>query len=78
MIHVNFHEPGSETGERIASKQRSAFNHVAFETTDIAATRERLDRFGAEYRVVERPDIELTQIFVRDPNNVAIELNING
>lgn len=78
VVHLNFHPSDSDTGRRIEARQRSAFNHVAFEGSDFDATCERLDEAGIEYRAVDRSEIRLKQIFIRDPNNIAIEINING
>ena len=79
VVHLNFHEPDSETGQRLADPGRSgAFNHVAFVGSDFEGTRARLDELGVRHRVNELPAIDLRQIFLRDPNNVAIEINIRG
>jgi catechol 2,3-dioxygenase-like lactoylglutathione lyase family enzyme len=77
MVHLNFHDPASETGRRLAERARSgAFNHVAFVGSDFDGTCRLLDDLSLEYRTSDLPEIGLKQIFVRDPNNVAIEINI--
>jgi catechol 2,3-dioxygenase-like lactoylglutathione lyase family enzyme len=77
MVHLNYHQPGSAGAEKLADGSKSgAFNHVAFAGADFAATCARLDELGIPYRTGGHPDRGVRQIFLRDPNNVAIELNI--
>ncbi len=77
VIHLNFHEPGSNAAAKMADGTKSgSFNHVAFAGSDFDGTCQLLDGMGLKYRTNDLPAIGLKQIFVRDPNNVAIELNI--
>lgn len=77
VVHLNFHGAESETGRRLSESARSgAFNHVAFVGSDFDGTCRLLDDLSVQYRTADIPDIGLKQIFVRDPNNVAIEINI--
>ena len=52
-----------------------AVDHVAFFTTGLAETRERLKRVGVPSRERTVPSIGVYQVFVDDPNGVAVELN---
>ncbi|MFW2383358.1 MAG: VOC family protein [Acidimicrobiales bacterium] len=70
-IHVNFVEE-----DRAA--RTGAIDHVAFEATGYLETRERLEALGVEYEAVESPQFDLMQIYVVDPNEIRIELNIRG
>jgi catechol 2,3-dioxygenase-like lactoylglutathione lyase family enzyme len=58
--------PGDATGN---------FDHVAFVGEDYEAMRDRLQRMGLAFRENEVPGIRLRQLFVRDPNEVMIEIN---
>ncbi len=79
VVHLNFHEEGSETAARLVERARSgAFNHIAFVGSDFDGTCRALDELSLQYRVSDIPAIDLKQIFIRDPNNVAIEINIRG
>lgn len=71
VIHLNFidEDKAGSTG---------AFNHVAFEAEGFLDLCARLDESGLTYRTSEVPEIDLLQIFVKDPNNVRLELNIRG
>jgi catechol 2,3-dioxygenase-like lactoylglutathione lyase family enzyme len=70
VVHVNLvpGRPAESTG---------AVGHVAFEATDFDGLCDRLDRAGIAYNVVDsRPRLRLRQIYVRDPNDIQIELNV--
>lgn len=71
IVHLNFHDasPAGPTG---------AFNHAAFEGSDFQGTCRALEAHGIDYRVQERTDISLKQIFLEDPNGVKLEINISG
>ena len=71
VIHVNF--VGVDR-----SAPTGAIDHVAFEGVGYAAMTGRLDSLNVAYDVVERPEIDLCQIYVRDPNQVLVEINIRG
>ena len=53
-------------------------DHIALETEGLADAVERLDRASIEYRMVDVPGRDMKQIFVRDPDGVAIELNFTN
>lgn len=71
VVHLNFldDEPDRTTG---------AFNHIAFEGSGFDKTCALLDARGLEYKSSTRPEIDLKQIFVQDPNGVRVEINIRG
>ena len=71
VIHLNFVDE-DKTGST------GAFNHIAFEAEGFLELCDRLDEHGLRYRTSELPEIDLLQIFVKDPNNVRLELNIRG
>ena len=71
VVHLNFvdDDPSGPT---------NAMDHVAFECVGYESTRAELDTRGIEYQASERPDDELFQLFVLDPNGVKVELNFRG
>ena len=71
VIHLNFIDE-DRTGPT------GAFNHIAFEAEGFLELCQRLDDRGLTYRTNELTEIDLLQIFVKDPNNVRLELNIRG
>lgn len=83
VVHLNFleEEPERATGAPNltgAFNPTGAFNHIAFEGSGFDATCALLDKNGLDYRTSERAEIDLKQIFVRDPNGVRVEINIRG
>jgi catechol 2,3-dioxygenase-like lactoylglutathione lyase family enzyme len=71
VVHLNFIDDDHSAG-------RSSFNHIAFTGTNFAQTRIALDSLGVSYRTSERPDDNLSQIFVNDPNDIRVELTFRG
>lgn len=71
VIHLNFidEDKAGPTG---------AFNHIAFEATGYLELCARLEERGVRFATNELPEIDLLQVFARDPNNVRLEFNIRG
>jgi catechol 2,3-dioxygenase-like lactoylglutathione lyase family enzyme len=65
-------EPG---GERTIAGSTGPVDHIAFRGRDIDAFVERFERSGLRYQRREVPDFRLSQLFVKDPDGVTIELN---
>lgn len=72
VIHVN---TSMDEGAQLAAPAR--LDHVAFECSNVAAMRARLDTLGiAHAHAVSRvPTLE--QIFFKDPNGIKIELTFD-
>ena len=70
-IHVNF------VGEALAAPT-GAMDHVAFDASGYLETCERLDKLEVDYETVESPQFDLLQIYVVDPNQIRVEINIRG
>ena len=70
-IHVNFVDE-----DRTAPT--GAIDHVAFEASGFLEMCDRLDELEVEYEAVESPQFDLLQIYVFDPNQVRVEINIRG
>lgn len=71
LVHLvaNRDGGGGETG---------AFDHVAFQATDVAGWRERLKAHGISFDEASVPGRVMCQLFLRDPDGVKIELNFRG
>lgn len=78
VVHLNFHEEAEVIDdldlEAEAELFTGAFNHVAFSGSDFEGLCSVLDARGLNYKTVDMPTLK--QIFVRDPNGVAVEINI--
>lgn len=55
-----------------------AIHHVALNCTDYDFLRAHLERHQLEITPNDLPQFNLRQIFVRDPNDILIELNFHG
>ena len=73
LVHLSIREAGDgpDTGR---------FNHIAFAAADLNGTIRHLKRLAIPFRVVKVPPMENhprsggTQIFLKDPDDIAIEL----
>lgn len=55
-----------------------SIDHVSLTCVGFSETKQRCDALGVEYRVNDRQLGDLRQVFITDPNNVALELNFAG
>ncbi|MDV6332156.1 VOC family protein [Asticcacaulis sp. 201] len=76
VIHLNlFGTDNTYTREVIPGGTTGAIHHIAFECDGLEEMVRRLEGRGLRYERTELPEIDLTQLFVVDPNNVLLELN---
>jgi catechol 2,3-dioxygenase-like lactoylglutathione lyase family enzyme len=70
-IHVNFVDvdQAGKTG---------AIDHIAFEGEDYKGYCRHLRDLGIPFETAESPQFDLAQIYVVDPNDIRIEINIRG
>src|SRR5579863_8245394 len=73
VLHLN---DISQT-DREQRADSGVIDHVAFGSRGFEAMKERLAGKHIDYRVNEVPNSTRRQIFLRDPNNVEIELNFD-
>ena len=71
VLHLN-DISGTDKQQRADS---GVIDHVAFGSRGFAATKQHLTSKGVSFRVNQVPSSTRWQIFLRDPNNVEIELN---
>ena len=67
------HLVGVEGGD--GAEPKSPLDHFAFRTDDLEGMAARLDQHEVKYLRVEAPDGSRRQLFLRDPNNVTIEIS---
>ncbi len=70
-IHVNFVDDD-------LSARTGAIDHVAFEASGFLEMCAQLDALCVTYQAVESPQFDLLQIYVVDPNQIRVEINIRG
>lgn len=79
VIHLNAAPQGADfLGEErdwAALNGSAQIHHIALRCTQYAATRTRLEAAGLPLQFNEVPQVGLRQIFVRDPNDILIEMN---
>lgn len=71
VLHIN-DISGTDKEQRPDS---GVIDHVAFGSRGFAAMKQHLAAKGIAHRVNEVPNSTRCQIFLRDPNNVELELN---
>jgi catechol 2,3-dioxygenase-like lactoylglutathione lyase family enzyme len=71
VLHLN-DISGTDRQQRPDS---GVIDHVAFTSRGFEATKQHLNAKGIAHRVNQVPNSTRWQIFLRDPNNVEIELN---
>jgi hypothetical protein len=71
----------STTSHKTEKQQHTdsgVIDHVAFGCRGFEATKRHLSEKGVPYHVNQVPNSARWQIFLRDPNNVEIELNFES
>jgi catechol 2,3-dioxygenase-like lactoylglutathione lyase family enzyme len=53
-----------------------ALDHIAFNAVDLAGLKARLSAQEINYSINEVPNAGLTQLFLRDPNGIKVEINV--
>lgn len=53
-------------------------DHIAFASDDLAGVQDRLARYGVQHSVHCYDAVNFTQIFLRDPAGIGVELNFRG
>ncbi|HVL57999.1 MAG TPA: VOC family protein [Burkholderiaceae bacterium] len=68
------------TSETTGSLSTSTGNldHIAFRTSDLAATRVRLRQYGIAFRELPVPGMPLHQVFLQDPLGIKLELTFDA
>ncbi len=75
ILHVGIAKVGGDKGR---ADNTLPLDHIALETEGYVDTVARLEGAGIEYRMVDVPARDMKQIFVRDPDGVALELNFTN
>jgi catechol 2,3-dioxygenase-like lactoylglutathione lyase family enzyme len=79
IVHIGWKDPARDYGaEHVPGAATGAFHHVAFKCAGYDSMVDRLDQMGVEYRGDGVARFGVRQLFLRDPNNINIELNFSG
>ena len=60
---------------RVTSGPTGPVDHIAFRASDITSFEQRFESLSLRYERREVPDFALSQLFVKDPDGLTIELN---
>jgi hypothetical protein len=63
------------TPDDARTDQSGVIDHIAFLATDPESFSQRFQKLGLSYRPRYFPEFKLFQFFLKDPNNLMIELN---
>jgi glyoxylase I family protein len=72
LVHLSVSDEAPDPGVR------NSLDHVAFRGKDLAAFTARLRHQGVEFRSSFVPELEMAQLFLRDPAGNGLELNFVG
>ena len=77
-VHCNFVEAQDDkNGESIVQEPSEVINHMAFAATDLKGFEERLQRLNVKFDKAVRSN-GVVQLYVRDPNNIKIEIQFES
>lgn len=72
LVHLSV---GSVSSAAVTSGH---LDHVAFRASGLRDVLQRLEDLGIEYRSSHIDELDLTQLFLRDPAGTGVELNFRG
>jgi len=78
VIHVQLHDPERHGARDAESLDMGALDHIAIECTDFEGMCRQCDEMGLSYETNHVEKMNFSQIFVRDPDNVMLELNFRN
>jgi len=75
---ISQYRGGSDLADPPMFHGSGAIDHVAFECADYGEVLARLQSAHVPYAETHFPQVELRQLFIKDPNGVTLELNFHG
>ena len=64
-----------ESNSHFENENQGYFDHFALRTSGLENVIERLESHKIEYRISHIPEIDLTQIFCKDPSGTGVEIS---
>jgi len=61
--------------DAVETRSTGAIHHVAIKAAGFEQVRQQFEELGLDFDVTVVPDLNVTQVFVDDPNGVKLELN---
>lgn len=78
VIHVQVYDPAKHGSRDTGGERMGALDHIAIVCTDFEGMRRRCEELGLEFTTNHVEKMNFSQIFVRDPDNVMLELNFRN
>jgi catechol 2,3-dioxygenase-like lactoylglutathione lyase family enzyme len=75
-VHLIYNRTGDKPIEGVPDTGR--LDHIAFASTGLRDIRTKLQLHGIKYEERVLPRINMTQLFYRDPDGIAIEMNFSA
>jgi catechol 2,3-dioxygenase-like lactoylglutathione lyase family enzyme len=75
LVHLVPNENGLGGGD---ADNTGGLDHIAFSAHDFRGVKSHFETVGVTFGENLRPEINLNQLFLRDPNNVMIEINFRA
>jgi catechol-2,3-dioxygenase len=69
LIHL------SESSRHQGNDRQGHLDHIAFQTTGLEAMIGRLESNGIEFRSSHTPELNMSQLFFKDPAGTGLEIN---
>ncbi len=69
IVHLTLSE------QHFSNERQGHFDHVAFQTSELADLLQRLDSAGIKYSSNHVSELGMTQIFLKSPSATGIEVN---
>lgn len=67
-----------ESDRHFALEKPAYLDHIAFRSSGLAVVQERLEQSGTPYRRSFISELEMTQLFFKDPAGTGLEINFPG
>jgi len=67
-----------ESLEHSQNEKKGYFDHFALQATGLGKVIEKLDEAGISFRLSYIPEIDLSQVFCKDPCGIGVEINFPG
>lgn len=64
-----------ESLEHSQNEEKGHFDHFALQATGLEKVIEKLVEAGISYKLSYLPEIDLSQVFCKDPCNIGVEIN---
>jgi len=65
----------AESNAHYKNEKQGYLDHIAFQTTGLKDVIKKLNTMGIKYSEAYLPEVDLTQLFFKDPAGIGVEVN---